>query len=132
MKKTFIYSLVLILISLNGAPLKSENNEKSKQQNKSKSTISSYKIGSEYRKTYAITQDTNDGTCNFNGSYSLKTDPTVEININLEFEKPGNQVRDILHTQSFSNIMDLNNTKRIEIDSLAYKVIDKEIKLKFH
>ncbi len=131
MKKTIIYSLLLILFSLNGALLKSENNKESKQKNKSKSTISSYKIGSEYRKTYAITQDTKDGSCNFNGSYSLKTDPTVEININLDFEKSGNQVKDILHTQSFSKFMDFNNTKRIEIDSLAYKMINEEIKLKF-
>ena len=131
MKRTFIYSLLLILISLNGTPLKSENNEKSKQKSKSKSTISSYKIGSEYTKTYEITQDTNDVTCKFNGSYSFKTDPTVEININLDFEKSGNQVKDILNTQSFSKFMDLNNTKSIEIDSLDYKVIDKEIKLKF-
>ena len=47
------------------------------------------------------------------------------------FEKSGNQVKDILHTQSFSKFMDFNNTKRIEIDSLAYKMINEEIKLKF-
>lgn len=131
MKKIFIYSFLLVLMSFNQTHVKSQNNENSKQQNKSTSTVSSYNIGSELRMTYAITQNTDDGICNFNGYCSMKTDPAVVINMGFHFDKSGTHVKDTLNTQLFSKFMDLNNVKRIQIDSLTYKVIDKEIKLKF-
>jgi ribosomal protein L19 len=131
MKKIFIYSFLLVLISFNQTPVKAQNNDESKPQIKSTSTVSSYNIGSELRMTYAITQNTDDGICNFKGYCSMKVDPAVEINMVFHFEKSGIQVEDTLNTQLFSKFMDLNNVKRIQIDSLTYKMIDKEIKLKF-
>ena len=131
MKKIFIYSFLLVLISFNQTLVKSQSYEKFKQQNKSTSTVTSCNIGSELRMTYAITQNTDDGTCNFNGYCSMKKDAAAEISMGFHFEKPGNQVKDTLNAQLFSKFMDLKNVKRFQIDSLTYKVINQEIKLKF-
>jgi len=111
--------------------MKSQNNENSKQQSKSTSTVSSYNSGSELKLTYSSTQNTDDGICNFNGYCSLKTKPATEISMGFHFEKSGDQIKDTLNTQLFSKFIDLNNVKRIQIDSLTCKMIDEEIKLKF-
>jgi hypothetical protein len=131
MTKILIYSFFLILISFYQSPVKSQSNEKSKQQNESTNTVTSYNIGSELRMTYAITQNTDDGICNFTGYCSMKANSAAEISMGFHFEKCGNQVKDSLTTQLFSKFMDLKNVKKFQMDSLNYKVIDKEIKLKF-
>jgi hypothetical protein len=135
MKKTFIYSLLVILISCNHTRndkiVTSFNEHTSKQESKTTSTVSSYNSGSELKLTYTSSQNTDDGICNFNGYCSLKIKPATEINMGFHFEKSGAQIKDTLNTQLFSKFMDLNNVKKIQIDSLTYKVIDKEIKLKF-
>lgn len=131
MKRIFIYSFLLIFISCIQTPVKYQSNENSKHQSKSTSTVSNYNSDSELKMTFASTQSTDDGICIFNGYCSMKTKPETEINMGLHFEKAGIKIKDTLDTQLFSKFMDLNNVKRIQIDSLTYKVIDNEIKLKF-
>lgn len=131
MKRIFIYSFLLVLISCNQKPMESQNNENSNQQSKSTSTVTSYNSGSEMKMTYSSTQNTDDGICNFKGYCTLKTMPANEISMVFHFEKSTAQIEDTLNTQLFSKFMDLNNVKRIQIDSLTYKMVDKEIKLKF-
>lgn len=131
MKKILIYSFLFILSSCNQPFMKAQNNENSKQQVLSTSSVTSYNSGSESNMTYSSTQNTDDGICNFKGYCSLKTKPATEIGMGFHFEKSGTQIKDTLNTQLFSRLMDLNNVKKIQMDSLTCKMIDKEIKLKF-
>ena len=131
MKKRLIYSALLVFVSFCQSPVNSQSNEKSNQQNKSTSSVTSYNIGSELRMTYAMTQNTNDGICNFTGYCSMKSNSEAEISMGFHFENSGNHVKDSLTTQLFSKFMDLKNVKKFQLDSLTYKVINEEIKLKF-
>lgn len=135
MKKAFIYSLLLILISCsqtrNDKVATTRNELTSKLKSKMTSTVSSYNSGSEIKLSYASTQNTDDGVCSFNGYCSLNTKSAPEINMGFHFNLSGDQIKDTLDTQLFSKFMDLTNVKRIQVDSLTYKVIEKEIKMKF-
>jgi len=106
------------------------NEKNSKQVSTTTKTIS-YLINSDARLTYSVTKNTDDGICNFNGYCSLKTNPATAIIMGLHFEKSGAIIKDTLYTPSFSKLMDFNNIKRIQIDSLTYNVRDEMIKLEF-
>lgn len=138
MKKTIIYSLLLVIISCNpsrsdkiGNP-NSQDESQIKTETKSTMNVQSTNTGSELKSTYSQTQNDNGINCRFKADYSITIETTTKIDMNLIFEKANANVKDVLNTQVFSKCMNLNNVQNIKIDSFVYKVRDNKIDLRFN
>ena len=100
MKKTFIYSLLLVFISCNqpqkGKVETFDNEHTSEQVTKTSRSVSIYDSVTETKKNYILTLPTEDGDCVLNSYCFTKTKPQTDICVRLHVEQAGNHLKDTL------------------------------------
>lgn len=134
MKRILYCFLVLVLGSCNHETRETTDHpteEISKGTTETTNNIVSSTSGSTSNTTYTLTSTAGGATSSFKGEWALSWSSAASVNANFHFEKSGNKINDALNTQMFSKYLDLNDVKDIQIDSMAYKMIDETIKLKF-
>lgn len=101
------------------------------EQTTSSSTATTYQLGSGCKSRGSITNEVNGVACVLQYDFSTEVSPNVDIQMCLNFKKGVFEIKDTLLTPKFSPLMAFNGVKKIQIDSLDFKVVDDGVRMKF-
>lgn len=95
------------------------------------STATTFQLGSACKLRGSMTNEENGEACVLQYDFSTDITPDVDIQMCLNFKKGVFEIKDTLLTSKFSPLMAFNGVKKIQIDSLDFKVVDDGVRMKF-
>ena len=78
-----------------------------------------------------MTNEENGEACELQYDFSTDVAPNVVIQMCLNFKKGVFEIKDTLLTPNFTPLIAFNGVKKIQIDSLDFKVVDNGVRMKF-
>lgn len=101
------------------------------EQSTHSSTSTTFQLGSACKLRGSMTNEVNGDACELQYDFSTEASPNVNIQMCLNFKQGGFEIIDTLLTPKFSPLMGFNGVKKIQIDSLDFKVVDDGVRMKF-